>query len=60
MLGIKVLDRSTEHLKNAKKTLEDELKTIGDSETRKLLREQEKLEQESDNLLERQMRYRMS
>lgn len=54
LLGIKVLDRSIEHLKNAKKTLEDELKAIGDSETRKLLREQEKLEQESDNLLKRQ------
>lgn len=54
LLGIKVLDRSIEHLKNAKKTLEDELKVIGDSETRKLLREQEKLEQESDNLLKRQ------
>jgi len=40
-------------LKNAKRTLEDELKVIGDSET-KLLREQEKLEQRGDNLLKRQ------
>lgn len=54
LLGVKVLDRSIEHLKNAKKTLEDELKAIGDSETRKLLTEQKKLEQESDNLLKRQ------
>jgi len=41
-LGIKVLDRSIEHLKNAKRTLEDE--RIGDLRLGKLLREQEKLE----------------
>lgn len=54
LLGVKVLNRSIEHLKNAKRTLEDELKTIGDSETKKLLREQEKLEQESERLSTRQ------
>jgi len=54
LLGVKVLNRSIEHLKNAKRTLEDELKAIGDSETRKLLKEQEKLEQENDDLLKRQ------
>jgi len=54
LLGVKVLNRSIEHLKNAKRTLEDELKVIGDSETRKLLKEQEKLEQENDDLLKRQ------
>lgn len=54
LLGVKVLTRSIDHLKNAKRSLEDELKAIGDSETRKLLKEQEKLEQESDGLLKRQ------
>lgn len=54
LLGVKVLTRSIEHLKNAKRSLEDELKAIGDSATRKLLKEQEKLEQESDDLLKRQ------
>lgn len=46
LLGVKVLNRAIDHLKAAKRTLEDELKAIGDSETRKLLREQEKLEKQ--------------
>jgi DNA sulfur modification protein DndD len=54
LLGVKVLNRSIDHLKSAKKTLEDELKAIGDSATRKLLQEQNKLEQESERLLNRQ------
>jgi len=54
LLGVKVLNRSIEHLKNTKKTLEDELRTIGDFETKKLLREQEKLEQELEQLASRQ------
>ena len=54
LLGVKVLNRSIDHLKNVKKSLEDELKAIGDSETRKLLQEQEKLEQESERLSKRQ------
>jgi DNA sulfur modification protein DndD len=54
LLGVKVLTRSIDHLKNAKRSLEDELKAIGDSETRKLLKEQEKSEQESDDLIKRQ------
>ncbi len=32
LLGVKVLDRAIEHLKKAKRTLEEELKAIGDSE----------------------------
>ena len=43
LLGVKVLNRSIDHLKIAKKTLKDELKAIGDSETKKLLQEQEKI-----------------
>lgn len=46
LLGVKVLNRAIEHLKTARRTLEDELKAIGDSETRKLLKEQEKLEKQ--------------
>jgi DNA sulfur modification protein DndD len=55
LLGIEVLDRSIKHLKEAKKSLELELASIGDSETKKLLREQEKLEQESERIAKRQV-----
>jgi len=54
LLGLKVLNRSIEHLKNAKKTLEDELAKIGDTETKSLLREKGKIEQQSDELSNRQ------
>ena len=54
LLGVEVLTRSIKHLKEAKKTLEAELATIGDSETKNLLREQKKLEQESEQLSTRQ------
>ncbi|MBD0364458.1 MAG: AAA family ATPase, partial [Coleofasciculus sp. C3-bin4] len=55
LLGVEVLNRSIKHLKEAKKTLEAELAAIGDSETKNLLREQEKLEQESERLSKRQV-----
>jgi DNA sulfur modification protein DndD len=54
LLGVKVLDRSIEHLKKAKKTLQEELQTIGDPETKKLLQEEIKLEEERDRLCKRQ------
>jgi len=54
LLGIKVLNRAIDHLKAAKRTLEDELKAIGDSETKKLLKEQENLENKINDLSERQ------
>jgi len=54
LLGLKVLNRSIEHLKNAKKALEDELVAIGDTETKKLLREQEKIVGHSEELAKRQ------
>ena len=54
LLGVKVLDRSIEHLKRAKKTLQEELKEIGDSQIKKLLQAQTKLEQECDRLTLRQ------
>ncbi|HEY9794441.1 MAG TPA: AAA family ATPase [Leptolyngbyaceae cyanobacterium] len=55
LLGVEVLNRSIKHLKEAKKTLEAELAVIGDSETKNLLREQKKLEQESEQLSKRQV-----
>ena len=55
LLGVEVLIRSIKHLKEAKKTLETELASIGDLETKKLLREQEKLEKESERLLNSQI-----
>ncbi len=54
LLGLKVLNRAIEHLKNAKKSLEDELAAIGDTETKKLLREQEKIVEQSQELSLRQ------
>jgi len=55
LLGVEVLNRSIKHLKEAKKNLEAELAVIGDSETKNLLREQKKLEQESERLSKRQV-----
>ncbi len=55
LLGVEVLNRSIKHLKEAKKTLEAELAAIGDYETKNLLREQGKLEQESERLSKRQV-----
>jgi DNA sulfur modification protein DndD len=54
LLGVKVLDRAIEHLKKAKKALQDELKEIGDIETKKLLQAQTKLEQEKEKLSQHQ------
>jgi DNA sulfur modification protein DndD len=54
LLGIKVLERSVEHLKKAKRTLEEELKAIGDTETQQLLQAQYQLEEERDRLHQRQ------
>lgn len=54
LLGVEVLNRSTNHLKAARKSLENEFSLIGDSETKKILKEQEKLEQESDSIQKRQ------
>ncbi|MBZ8181349.1 AAA family ATPase [Oscillatoria salina] len=53
LLGVKVLDRAIEHLKKAKRTLQDELTTIGDTKTKQLLREQKQTEKTSETLQER-------
>lgn len=54
MLGMEVLERSIKHLKEARKTLEEELKAIGNTETRKLLKQKEQKEKEIDRLTNRQ------
>ncbi|XWK91246.1 MAG: AAA family ATPase [Phormidium sp.] len=54
MLGVEVLNRSIKHLGEAKKSLEDELKAIGDIETKQLLKEQQQKEKEIERLENRQ------
>ena len=54
LIGVKVLDRSIDHLKKAKRTLQDELKAIGDSATKNLLREQKQIEKSKESLIQRQ------
>ncbi len=54
LLGVEVLNRSIKHLGEAKKALENELKIIGDSETKQLLKKQEKVEQDIEELANRQ------
>jgi len=53
LLGVKVLDRAIEHLKKAKKSLQEELQELGDTETKKLLQEQIESEQECDRIEQR-------
>ncbi len=53
-LGVEVINRSISHLKEAKKSLENELKAIGDSEIKQLLRQQSKIEQDIDRITNRQ------
>ncbi len=52
LLGVKVLDRSIEHLKKAEKTLQQELQVIGDINLKTLIKKQTKLEKEKNNLVE--------
>ncbi|MEH2375232.1 AAA family ATPase [Nostoc sp.] len=54
-LGVEVINRSIRHLGDAKKTLENELKAIGDSQTKELLQQQEKIEQERERIAKRQI-----
>ncbi|MBD2576596.1 AAA family ATPase [Oscillatoria sp. FACHB-1406] len=56
LLGVTVLDRAIEHLKKAKRALQEELKDIGDAQTKQLLREVGKLEAERDRILQRQQK----
>jgi DNA sulfur modification protein DndD len=44
LLGVQVLDNAIKHLKEARKSLEDELKSIGDPKTKTLLSEKQEKE----------------
>ena len=50
LLGIKIFERSIEHLKNARRSLEEELKKFGDIQTKNILKTKHKLEQETETL----------
>jgi len=54
LLGIKIFERATEHLKNARRSIEEELRKIGDLQTQILLKRKKKLEEETDSIQERQ------
>ena len=49
LLGVKILDRGIEHLKKAKRTLQEELQELGDARTKELVTQQIKLEQEQEH-----------
>jgi DNA sulfur modification protein DndD len=55
LLGVEVLNRSIRHLIEAKKSLETDLNIIGNAETKKLLKDKQKLEQEVEQLSSRQV-----
>ncbi|MGF1675426.1 MAG: AAA family ATPase [Rivularia sp. (in: cyanobacteria)] len=54
-LGVEVINRSIKHLQEAKKSLENELKIIGDSEIKKLLKQQNKIELEIETIDKRNL-----
>lgn len=54
LLGVEVLNRAIKHLGEAKKTLDNELKTIGDSEIKQLLKQQDKVVKQIERIDNRQ------
>jgi DNA sulfur modification protein DndD len=54
LLGVEVINRSIKHLNEAKKSLENELKTIGNSEIKQLFKQQDKIEREVARIDKRQ------
>jgi DNA sulfur modification protein DndD len=54
LLGVEVINRSIKHLAEAKKTLENDLKAIGNSGIKQLLRQQSKLDLELETITNRQ------
>ncbi|MEO1670840.1 MAG: AAA family ATPase [Cyanobacteria bacterium J06631_2] len=50
LLGVKVLDRGIDHLKKAKRSLQEELEKLGDAKTKQLLRTQIDLEQDLEEI----------
>ena len=53
LLGVKILDRAIEHLKKARRTLQEELQELGDAETKKLLQKQIELERDKEATVKR-------
>ncbi|NUN66672.1 AAA family ATPase (plasmid) [Pseudanabaena biceps] len=53
LLGVQVLDNAIKHLKEARKTLEDELKNIGDAQTKTLISQKQKIENDCTDYEER-------
>ncbi|MBE9042993.1 AAA family ATPase [Pleurocapsales cyanobacterium LEGE 10410] len=53
LLGVKILDRAIDHLKKAKRSLQEELQELGDARTKELLSEQIKLEKQSEEIKQR-------
>jgi DNA sulfur modification protein DndD len=54
LLGVEVINRSIKHLAEAKKTLENDLKAIGDSGIKQLLRQQTKIDLELERIRTRE------
>jgi len=54
LLGVEVFDRALRHLKESQKSFEGELESIGDPQTKQLLREKDQLEQKRKSLSDRQ------
>ncbi len=54
LLGVEVINRSIKHLGEAKRTLETELKAIGNSEIKQLIKQQSKIEIEIGTTQKRQ------
>lgn len=54
MLGVVVLERAFNHLKEAKKRLDEELQLLGDSQLRDFLKKQRDIEQEQEKCQQRQ------
>ncbi|MDJ1172414.1 AAA family ATPase [Roseofilum sp. BLCC_M154] len=54
LLGVEVFERSLRHLKEAQKSLEAELESIGDPQTKQFLREKNELEQRRKTFSDRQ------
>lgn len=54
LLGLEVLERAIRHLNDARKSLETDLRSIGDPQTKKLLKDKNQKEGEKQELLKRQ------
>ncbi|MEG4028803.1 MULTISPECIES: AAA family ATPase [unclassified Microcoleus] len=55
LLGVEVLNRSIRHLGDARKSLETDLRMIGSSEIKKLLKEKQRSQKEVEQLLQKKL-----